>query len=151
MKLRLKKRLPDLRLRLIALIMMPFLLMAGSKSLLAAESTSAEAQSGSGFYRAKGRDPFAPLVRDGRVLAPVQTTGDDKGLAVLPVLHGILWDNGYSIAMIDDSELQAGASVRGYQIVEIQKDAVILERNGKQVVLQLESEASGAATHIGQP
>ncbi|MEE8536789.1 MAG: hypothetical protein V3S71_02195, partial [Acidobacteriota bacterium] len=52
------------------------------------------------------RDPFIPLVRDGRLV------GVEVGLRVnagRPVLYGVLWDpGGHSIALINDGEVQVG-------------------------------------------
>ena len=88
------------------------------------------------------RDPFIPLVRQGKIESrqPVQAT---------PVLTGILWDpDGNSIALINDSEVGVGDVVAGYQVVEIESAAVVLDRDGKHVVLEI---SGGKTTTEGTP
>ena len=110
-------------------------------------SLVAEESARGGVYQSEGhRDPFVPLVRDGRIITPPQATGGDgRRTTAMPVLHGILWDaGGRSIAMIDDTELQVGGEVRGYQVTEITRATVSLARAGQIFVLRLEE--SGEAT-----
>ena len=92
------------------------------------------------FYDAKGhRDPFVPLVRDGRLVGkpqPVPTVN-----AAQPVLYGILWDPaGRSIAMINDTEVRVGDTVAGYRVAEIRQDAVVLSGGGEPLVLSIDFE-----------
>ncbi len=90
-------------------------------------------------YDSKGqRDPFVPLVRDGRLV------GVDTGRrvdAATPFLYGVLWDpNGRSIALINDEDVRVGEQIAGYQVVEIREDAVVLNNGGKPVVLRISFE-----------
>ncbi len=90
-------------------------------------------------YSAKGhRDPFIPLVRNGR-LVPWRGGSLDP---TKPVLHGILWDpRGHSFAMINDAEVTVGETVDSYRVVEIRQDAVVLTNEmGEPLVLQIEFE-----------
>lgn len=90
-------------------------------------------------YNAKGhRDPFIPLVRNGR-LVPWRGGSLDP---TKPVLQGILWDpRGRSYAMINDAEVMVGETVDSYRVVEIRQDAVVLaDEMGERVVLQIEFE-----------
>ena len=90
-------------------------------------------------YSAKGhRDPFIPLVRNGR-LVPWRGGSLDP---TKPVLHGILWDpRGHSFAMINDVEVTVGERVDAYRVVEIREDAVVLrDEMGELIVLQIEFE-----------
>ena len=115
-------------------------------------SASAE-ESVQGLYEAEGkRDPFMPLVRDGRIIAPPVASGaDGKPSAALPVLHGILWDaGGHSIALLDAFELQMGDTVRGYKVLEIGQNSVTLERDGKAVTVHLQTEGQGSPGNAGQ-
>lgn len=126
-----------------------FMLAAASIAGTAGHPASSVAEEGArgGVYQSEGhRDPFLPLVRDGRIITPPQATGGDgRSTTSLPVLHGILWDaGGRSIAMIDDTELQVGGEARGYQVTEITKSTVSLARGGQIFVLRLEE--SGGAT-----
>ncbi len=92
-------------------------------------------------YDAKGRrDPFGPLVRDGRVLSVVRVQENNTG--VLPLLYGILWDaHGNSIALINDQEAQEGDAVGGYTIKTIHERSVVLMMDtGEEVVLELTFE-----------
>ena len=85
------------------------------------------------------RDPFLPLVRDGR---PVNVSGPGSLKPTSqPVLYGILWDPaGQSIALINDGEYKVGDSVEGYQVFEIRQDAVVLTGGGEPVELKLAFE-----------
>ena len=88
-------------------------------------------------YDAKShRDPFVPLVRDGKLVTTVGGEGRETGK---PMLYGILWDpGGASIALINDTEAKVGSSIDGYLVKEIRKDAVVLTREGEgPVMLQL--------------
>jgi len=81
------------------------------------------------------RDPFVPLVRDGRLVAvtpgvPIETAR--------PTLYGILWDaGGRSIALINEKEVTVGDAVAGYQVKAIRPDAVVLEAEGEVVELRI--------------
>jgi|GEM_PF-2031987 len=100
-------------------------------------------------YDAKGkRDPFMPLVRDGRVVT-IQPGGHGTGdFGITPVLGGILWDEGgKSLALINDTEAHVGDLVNGeYRVTEIRKDAVVLthEPDGGPVVLTITFEDDGS-------
>ena len=97
-------------------------------------------------YDAGGRrDPFIPLVRDGRLIGggrSAQQLGE-------PSLHGILWDaGGHSIALIDDAEVRVGDTIAGYEVAEIRRDGVVLKSGEKSLVLTIAFEAGepGATT-----
>ena len=105
-------------------------------------------------YNGKGRrDPFAPLVRDGRVVA-VTGAGYESSK---PVLYGVLWDEGgNSIALINDGEARVGDAVGEFKVLEIRKDSVVLANGGEPIVLEIAFEQapkspSGAATGGRQP
>ena len=86
------------------------------------------------------RDPFVPLVRDGRLVGVAP--GGARGAASKPVLYGILWDpGGQSIALINDAEVKVGDAVGGYRVKEIRQDAVVLINGGVPVVLEIAFEA----------
>jgi hypothetical protein len=93
-------------------------------------------------YEAQGkRDPFVPLVRDGRLIAP-KGGGEFSSLTLV----GILWDpGGQSIALINDMAVKAGDVLGDYQVQEIRQDGVVLMRDGKPVVLQLSFETAPQA------
>ena len=105
-------------------------------------------------YEAKGRrDPFEPLVKDGRLVRPMSSGPDVQGDK--PLLRGILWDAaGESIALLDDGEYKVGDVVSGYQVVEIRRDAVVLASGGRRTVLQISFESpssrSSATHHNGR-
>lgn len=85
------------------------------------------------------RDPFVPLVRDGRLVGVVAGSSmkTDK-----PVLYGILWDpGGNSIALVNDGEVKVGDSIGGYRVKEIRQDAVVLMSGGVPVVLEIAFDA----------
>lgn len=117
--------------------------------------TSEQATSSLPFrYEAKGRrDPFEPLVKDGRLVRAI-TSGPDVG-GDRPLLKGILWDPaGESMALLSDGEYKVGDMVDGYQVVEIRQDAVVLASGGKRTVLQITFESpsstSSAKHHNGR-
>ena len=86
------------------------------------------------------RDPFVPLVRDGHIVAAPTASADFSSLS----LAGIVWDpTGRSIALINDAEVRAGGQIGSYHVLEIQRDKVILDQNGKTVVLRLNFEEPG--------
>ena len=105
-------------------------------------------------YNGKGRrDPFSPLVRDGRIVA---VTGSGRESSQ-PVLYGVLWDpDGNSIALIDDGEARVGDAIGDYKVLEIRTDSVVLANGGEPVVLKIAFEQapkspSGAVTGGRQP
>lgn len=86
-------------------------------------------------YDPKGRrDPFSPLVQDGRILGV-------RGVAIetsKPTLHGILWDpGGNSIALINDVEVKVGEEVAGFTVEEIRRDAVVLSHGDQRMTLEI--------------
>lgn len=106
------------------------------------------------IYDAKGkRDPFVPLVRDGRAIAagdtlllsgPVDTS--------LPLLGGILWDPaGRSIALLNEKEAMVGDVVGGYRVAEIHEDQVVLEQEGRRVTLRITFEESVKSEPTAEP
>ncbi len=100
------------------------------------------ASDGAFVYEPKGRrDPFVPLVRDGRLLGRPRDPGALTGLQ--PILYGILWDrDGKSIALINDQEVNVGDAVGSFQVEQILPDSVVLIREGgESVVLELAFEA----------
>jgi hypothetical protein len=106
-------------------------------------------------YDPKGkRDPFVPLVRDGRFIS---ATGATLALSVpldasLPLLGGILWDPaGRSIALLNGKETMVGETVGRYQVVDIHEDHVILEQDGRRVTLQITFEEQVTSEPLSQP
>ena len=94
-------------------------------------------------YDSRGRrDPFVPLVRDGRLVASGPGVQSDQSK---PVLYGILWDpTGHSIALINDTEVKEGDRIGNYQVKEIQHDAVVLDNGGEPMVLKIAFDAPPA-------
>ena len=104
-------------------------------------------------YDSQGhRDPFIPLVRDGKIVGNVegmQVTG------TVPSLLGILWDpSGNSLALLNDAEVRVGEVINGYRVEAIRPDAVVLSAGGEPVVLTITYETppkiSPEATTGGQ-
>lgn len=112
----------------------PAALLMGAGLLLAAGPASADP----GSYDSHGkRDPFIPLVHDGRFVA---VTGGMSTAASVSDLHlaGIVWDAaGSSIALINETEVKVGDQIGEYQVAEIRQDAVVLLKDGKPIMLQL--------------
>lgn len=127
----------------------------GLMGVLAAVGAAAGAESlgqdaAGALYDPGGRrDPFAPLVLNGRY---VGQEGTRAFSAIRPELYGILWDPaGNSIALINDGEARVGDAVGGYRVEEIRKDAVVLRNGGEPVVLTIsfESPVSGTSDLTG--
>ena len=115
------------------------LLSAGSAG--AAKSTESSADQGTPFRYDSGghRDPFMPLVRDGRLVAAGPGVRLEQSK---PVLYGILWDPaGRSIALINDTEVREGDRVGDYEVKDIQHDAVVLDNGGEPMVLRIAFDA----------
>jgi hypothetical protein len=106
-------------------------------------------------YDAKGkRDPFVPLVRDGRMIGSGTdaTLGEGPRDVSLPLLGGILWDPaGRSIALLNEKEAMVGDVVRGYRVVEIHEDHVVLEQEGRRVTLKMVFEEQVKSDLESQP
>ena len=97
-------------------------------------------------YHAKGkRDPFIPLVRDGKLISLVD--GESAPATSLSGLQltGILWDpGGRSLALINGTEIGVGGTVEGYHVAQIRQDRVVLMRDGKSLVLQIAFEEASS-------
>ena len=75
------------------------------------------------------RDPFIPLVLDGKLFNPTQDAEDtgQRSPAATPILGGILWDPvGTSIALLNGTEVKVGQAVAGYRVADIRQDAAVL-------------------------
>jgi len=70
-------------------------------------------------------DPFSPAKKQIN-LAPEQLN-----------LVGILWDADKPLAVINDTVVAQGDMIRDKKVVKIEKEAVILEENGKEIKLRL--------------
>ena len=97
------------------------------------------------------RDPFTPLVRDGKIVSNAIGSSTSTPGAVGPlVLDGILWDRaGRSVALINGTEVKVGDQVGGYTVRTIRQDAVVLEQGADVVVLQINFEAGPAPNKEG--
>ena len=125
------------------------LVMTSASSVRAAE---AKAKPPEPFHYDAGgrRDPFVPLVRDGRLVNAADSNSLEPSR---PVLYGVLWDSGgRSIALINNMEVKVGDMVADYRVLEIRQNSVVLGNGGEPVVLQITFEAtpselsSGAST-----
>ena len=118
------------------------LFMAGSAEAdkRAAEGKPSADQGAPFRYDSGGRrDPFMPLVRDGRLVAAGPGVRLEQST---PVLYGILWDPaGRSIALVNDAEVREGDRIGDYEVKEIQHDAVVLDNGGEPVVLRIAFDA----------
>lgn len=82
------------------------------------------------------RDPFIPLVRDGRLLNVASRTPRQGDVPLS--LSGIVWEaGGKSIALINETELRVGDTILEYRVTDIQPDRVLLVRDGESVALQI--------------
>ncbi len=89
------------------------------------------------------RDPFLPLVVNGRAVGWTVKPGTETSKQVL---YGILWDpGGQSLALINEGEYRVGDTVGTYQVKEIRKDAVVLINGGEPLVLTIAFDTPPAA------
>ena len=124
----------------------------GAGALRAADEAAPKTTEQTVYDPGGHRDPFVPLVRDGRLVGVAKPGGMT---ADRPVLYGILWDpDGRSIALINEMETKVGDTVAGYRVSEIRKDAVVLTNGGEPLVLMISFEplpgASGDTTTGGE-
>jgi len=114
-------------------------MLLGSAALVWAAQEPSEKREAFSYDPAGHRDPFVPLVRDGRLVGvALPGVGPNPSR---PVLYGILWDpGGHSIALINDAEVKVGETISGYKVQEIRQDAVVLSSGGVPVVLEIAFE-----------
>ncbi len=118
----------------------------------ASKSPAAPDETGESVYQpGTRRDPFSPLVRDGKIVSNSGGTSTPTTGAVGPlVLDGILWDPaGRSVALINGTEVKVGDHVGGYTVRTIRQDAVVLEQGSETLVLQINFEAGPAPKKDG--
>jgi hypothetical protein len=90
------------------------------------------------IYDAKGkRNPFIPLVTpDGRLLN-LEQEEVKKDL----ILEGIIYDkNGLSYAVVNGEIVKIGDRVDVYQVLKIEKEKIILIKEGEPLELYLKKE-----------
>lgn len=121
--------------------------MAGLTSLVNADDKPAPSPE-TLLYDARGRrDPFMPLVRDGRPVAVIPESSSTTASGDF-VLIGILWDpHGQSLALINDTEVREGDMIGDYQVADIEQNAVVLvDGDGQRLVLEISFDTDGDAT-----
>ena len=120
-----------------------------SHGTVGAENASSSEPARYRYESAGRRDPFVPLVRDGKL---IEAGGLMPVGGSVPVLHGILYDpGGNSLALLNDAEAKVGDTVDGYQVVEIRKDAVVLSGGGAPVVLKLQFGTTPTLPSLSTP
>jgi len=72
---------------------------------------------------AEGRDPFQ--------FGPREATQSTSG----PLLTGIIWDAYSPLAIVEGEPVTLGQTVRGWQIIEIQPDYLIVQRDSQRQTL----------------
>ncbi len=79
-----------------------------------------------------GRDPFF----EQGITEEEKVSGEPVGEEL--TLKGILWSERKPVALINMQAVNEGESVSGYVVVDIQKDKVILRKDGKDYEFKLE-------------
>jgi hypothetical protein len=81
------------------------------------------------------RDPFIALVtQDGRILPGARETSESTDID----LEGIIWDpNGKSLAIINGRPVKEKQRIQNVQILKIRKDSVLMQKEGKVIVINL--------------
>lgn len=101
------------------------------------------------YIAGKLRDPFIPLVRNGRI---VGATLGRTNTSPVPVLMGVLWDpSGRSIALLDTGEVRVGDEIGNYTVKLIKQDSVVLVSGEDEVVLQVVNESTTGGVPQGSP
>ena len=89
----------------------------------------------------KRRDPFIPLVTpEGRIIQPAVPYGEGDIR-----LEGLIYDeNGSSLAIVNGAVARIGDTVRGYRVIKIEENKVVLMKDGelKEIPLQKKKEES---------
>ncbi|MBU1045168.1 MAG: hypothetical protein KJ915_12315 [Candidatus Omnitrophica bacterium] len=100
-------------------------------------SSTAFAKSESEFvYKDKEtRDPFISLVTiDGRILPGAREITESTNIE----LGGVIWDpTGKSLAIINGKPVKEQQRIMNFQVLKIKKDSVLLQKEGKVIVLYL--------------
>ncbi len=98
---------------------------------------------GTGFkYDGKGRrDPLEELVtRDGRILPGAKAGFDTDSI----VLEGVIWDpSGRSLAIINGKPVREQEAVYGLEVLRINRDSVVLNKDGKTLKIELRKKGGG--------
>lgn len=135
--------------RLAALAVATILGAAAAPAGWAAEEPGAEPPEPFRYDSGGRRDPFVPLVREGRLVGTAQGVHVDSAT---PTLYGILWDpQGDSIALLNEAEVKVGETVAGFRVKAIQRDAVVLDGGGEPVVLRITYEPAPGEPSPGTP
>ncbi len=132
---------PSPQPRALSLLMLGLLMLLSSVELVMAAEPAQQTTLPFRYDAKDRRDPFVPLVKDGRLLGTIKGSVDTSK----PMLRGILWDpNGHSLALLNDGEYKVGEAIGEYQVMEIRKDAVVLSNGGESLVLQITFEPAPA-------
>ncbi|MCK4917488.1 MAG: hypothetical protein KAJ79_03830 [Candidatus Omnitrophica bacterium] len=86
-------------------------------------------------YTNQDRDPFTPLINKYGLILIYQEV-DVKGLS----LKGIIYENGQSLAIINDEVLRIGDKIGLYKIIKIGEKEVVLKKGKEVSTLKLEEE-----------
>lgn len=89
---------------------------------------------GTGAYPFQAREPFRPLVGlGGRIL--IDREGPE-GMS----LEGIIYSQESPAAIISGEILKQGQSIGGFTVSDVERDRVILEKEGSKHILKLEGD-----------
>jgi len=103
-----------------------------SKSRIPPKPTAEELENKEADYllqELKQKNPFRP----DHAVGNIAVEGGSEN-----VLKGIIWDSQKPFAIIGDSVVMEGDYVDNKKVIKIDKDAVILDNNGKEEILGLE-------------
>lgn len=138
------------------------LLSAGTMSMQQTAGTEEKAEAfstatGSGHPVKRGRvDPFAPLERR-RDAPQAQWTPEDIMLAPRQLdstqlsLDGIVWSPRQPLAVINKSLVGIDDLVSGWTVVEIQRDKVVVEQEGRKEILKMKVSLFDKKSGNGKP
>ena len=106
-------------------LVLPFILLAKDEKFI--------------YNSHKREDPFYPIISEtGEFLSKIE---QQKSQTKKLLVEGIVWDSGKnSIAIINGTVVRQGDKIEGYQVLEIRKDGVLLERDGEKEILTMPNE-----------
>ncbi|MBU4304658.1 MAG: hypothetical protein KJ893_03385 [Candidatus Omnitrophica bacterium] len=98
-------------------------------------------------YQSNGkRDPFMTLVtKDGRILPGARVAAETENIE----LEGVIWDpQGRSVAIINGNLLKEQERFGSMQILKIRKESVIIQKEGKVLVINLKKGGGEADENV---
>jgi hypothetical protein len=91
------------------------------------------------IYSSKGkRDPFVPLVTpEGSYVVDLEEIGSAADIR----LEGVVYDpQGRSIAIVNGIVIKEGDIIKGFELIKIETDRIVLSKDGELYMVRLQKE-----------